>query len=72
MVINLFITAVFAAGYYGRGLPDIGLQSAGHYLGETYGQAVRGVGVEPGGCGSAFGLLRVRLEVWGGSGGSVR
>ncbi|EFJ51763.1 hypothetical protein VOLCADRAFT_56724, partial [Volvox carteri f. nagariensis] len=40
VVINLFITAVFAAGFYGADLPDIGLQNAGRYLGETYGQPV--------------------------------
>ncbi|KAG2445110.1 hypothetical protein HYH02_008977 [Chlamydomonas schloesseri] len=40
VVINLFITAVFAAGFYGADLPDIGLQSAGRYLGDTYGGAV--------------------------------
>ncbi|KAG2430797.1 hypothetical protein HXX76_009773 [Chlamydomonas incerta] len=40
VVINLFITAVFAAGFYGAELPDIGLQSAGRYLGDTYGGAV--------------------------------
>ncbi|GLC38536.1 hypothetical protein PLESTB_001736900 [Pleodorina starrii] len=40
VVINLFITAVFAAGFYGAELPDIGLQNAGKYLGETYGQPV--------------------------------
>ncbi|PNW83321.1 hypothetical protein CHLRE_05g248300v5 [Chlamydomonas reinhardtii] len=40
VVINLFITAVFAAGFHGAELPDIGLQSAGRYLGDTYGEAV--------------------------------
>ncbi|GFR45519.1 hypothetical protein Agub_g6911, partial [Astrephomene gubernaculifera] len=40
VVINLFITAVFAAGFYGAGLPEIGLQNAGRYLGDTYGQPV--------------------------------
>ncbi|KXZ51426.1 hypothetical protein GPECTOR_12g388 [Gonium pectorale] len=40
VVINLFITAVFAAGFYGRDLPDIGLQNAGRYLGQTYGPVV--------------------------------
>ncbi|KAG2491205.1 hypothetical protein HYH03_010415 [Edaphochlamys debaryana] len=40
VIINLFITAVFAAGFYGAELPDIGLQNAGRYLGETYGTPV--------------------------------
>ncbi len=44
-MINLFITAVFARGFYGTtgpdgGPPDIGLENAGRYLGETYGTAV--------------------------------
>ncbi|GIL45321.1 hypothetical protein Vafri_2585 [Volvox africanus] len=40
VVINLFITAVFAAGFSGADLPDIGLQNAGKYLGATYGELV--------------------------------
>lgn len=44
-MINLFITAVFARGFYGTtgpdgGPPDIGLENAGRYLGDTYGTAV--------------------------------
>lgn len=36
--INLFVVSVFAAGFYGKPEADtVGLQNAGHYLGETYG-----------------------------------
>lgn len=40
MFINLFVTCVFAAGFYGRGIEDIGLENAGQYLGETYGKSI--------------------------------
>lgn len=40
VVINLFVVAVFAKGFYGKEYaPEIGLANAGQYLGETYGQA---------------------------------
>eukprot|EP00878_Enallax_costatus_P009171 GHUV01009586.1.p1 GENE.GHUV01009586.1~~GHUV01009586.1.p1 ORF type:complete len:419 (+),score=81.59 GHUV01009586.1:440-1696(+) len=35
--INMFVTGVFAAGFYGQALQDIGLENAGVYLGNTYG-----------------------------------
>lgn len=35
--INMFVTGVFAAGFYGQALQDIGLENAGVYLGDTYG-----------------------------------
>eukprot|EP00879_Flechtneria_rotunda_P032602 GHRR01035837.1.p1 GENE.GHRR01035837.1~~GHRR01035837.1.p1 ORF type:complete len:102 (+),score=32.45 GHRR01035837.1:313-618(+) len=36
--INMFVTGVFAAGFHGQALQDIGLENAGMYLGKTYGQ----------------------------------
>ncbi|KAF6254916.1 natural resistance-associated macrophage protein-domain-containing protein [Scenedesmus sp. NREL 46B-D3] len=38
--INAFVTCVFAAGFYGKALQDIGLENAGQYLGEAYGPAL--------------------------------
>eukprot|EP00775_Hariotina_reticulata_P007643 gene7643-7845_t len=38
--INMFVTGVFAAGFYGQALQDIGLENAGQYLGRTYGPAM--------------------------------
>ncbi|WIA40896.1 hypothetical protein OEZ86_004557 [Tetradesmus obliquus] len=38
--INMFVTCVFAAGFYGKALQDIGLENAGQYLGEAYGPAM--------------------------------
>jgi hypothetical protein len=35
--INMFVTCVFAAGFYGKGEEDIGLANAGQYLGQVYG-----------------------------------
>ncbi|GBF91787.1 metal transporter-like [Raphidocelis subcapitata] len=44
VLINTFVTCVFAAGYYGRVTPGdaaaIGLENAGQYLGVTYGAGV--------------------------------
>jgi hypothetical protein len=41
VLINTFVTCVFARGYYGRVTPGdaaaIGLENAGKYLGATYG-----------------------------------
>jgi natural resistance-associated macrophage protein len=38
--INMFVTCVFAAGFYGKALQDIGLENAGQFLGEAYGPAM--------------------------------
>lgn len=38
--INMFVTCVFAAGFYGAALQDIGLENAGQYLGDAYGPAM--------------------------------
>eukprot|EP00201_Polytomella_parva_P013731 CAMPEP_0175070430 /NCGR_PEP_ID=MMETSP0052_2-20121109/18711_1 /TAXON_ID=51329 ORGANISM="Polytomella parva, Strain SAG 63-3" /NCGR_SAMPLE_ID=MMETSP0052_2 /ASSEMBLY_ACC=CAM_ASM_000194 /LENGTH=799 /DNA_ID=CAMNT_0016337545 /DNA_START=32 /DNA_END=2431 /DNA_ORIENTATION=- len=38
VVVNLFVVAVFAAGFFESGLTDIGLENAGHYLGEAFGK----------------------------------
>lgn len=41
-IINMFVMAVFAKGFYGtEGADKIGLQEAGDKLGETYGQVAR-------------------------------
>ncbi len=40
MVINMFVVAVFADGFFGKDLPDIGLQNAGQYLGKRFGPPV--------------------------------
>jgi NRAMP (natural resistance-associated macrophage protein)-like metal ion transporter len=37
VLINLFVIAVFAAGFYGSGADDIGLATAGLHLGERFG-----------------------------------
>ena len=31
--VNMAVVCVFAAGFYGRGIQDIGLENAGEYLG---------------------------------------
>jgi len=42
LIINMFVVAVFAKGFYGKeGADDIGLQNAGHYLGQEFGQPLR-------------------------------
>ena len=33
----MFVTCIFAAGFYGKGQEDIGLANAGEYLGQVYG-----------------------------------
>ena len=40
LFINVFIMAVFAKGFFGKDIPDIGLANAGRYLGETFGTPV--------------------------------
>ena len=42
LVINTFVVAVFAKGFYGKpGTDAIGLANAGQYLGEAFGQPMR-------------------------------
>ncbi len=40
LFINVFIMAVFAKGFFGKDIPDIGLANAGRYLGDTFGTPV--------------------------------
>lgn len=40
LFINVFIMAVFAKGFFGKDIPDIGLANAGHYLGKSFGTPV--------------------------------
>jgi hypothetical protein len=40
VAINLMVTSVFAVGFYDKDYPDIGLQSAGEYLGRRFGSEV--------------------------------
>jgi natural resistance-associated macrophage protein len=41
LLINIFVVAVFARGFYGQEGLDIGLENAGAYLGDTFGVAMR-------------------------------
>lgn len=40
LFINVFIISVFAKGFFGKGIEDIGLANAGHYLGDAFGRPV--------------------------------
>ena len=40
LFINICVVAVFARGFYGKGIPDIGLENAGRYLGDTFGTSM--------------------------------
>eukprot|EP01025_Chloroclados_australasicus_P039390 TRINITY_DN4074_c0_g1_i1.p1 TRINITY_DN4074_c0_g1~~TRINITY_DN4074_c0_g1_i1.p1 ORF type:complete len:657 (-),score=91.20 TRINITY_DN4074_c0_g1_i1:420-2138(-) len=40
VVINLSVMSVFAAGFHGKDIDDVGLSTAGRYLGEEFGQAM--------------------------------
>ena len=41
LFINIFVLSVFAKGFYGRGMGDIGLENAGQFLGEKFGQHMK-------------------------------
>lgn len=41
LFINVFVLSVFAKGFYGSEAVDIGLENAGHFLGETFGQQMK-------------------------------
>ena len=38
LFINICVVAVFARGFFGKGIEDIGLQNAGEYLGTAFGK----------------------------------
>ena len=38
LFINICVVAVFARGFFGKGIEDIGLQNAGEYLGSAFGK----------------------------------
>ena len=40
LFINICVVAVFAKGFFGKGLSDIGLENAGKYLGERFGASM--------------------------------
>ncbi|OWM65664.1 metal transporter Nramp3-like [Punica granatum] len=78
-IINLFVTTVFAKGFYGTAIADsIGLVNAGNYLQEKYGTAILyiwGVGLLAAGQSSTItgtyagqfimgGFLNLRLKKW--------
>jgi natural resistance-associated macrophage protein len=53
LLINIFVVAVFARGFYGEEELDIGLENAGVYLGETFGLPMRiiwAIGLLAAGC----------------------
>ncbi|KAK9835822.1 hypothetical protein WJX74_008692 [Apatococcus lobatus] len=41
VVINVAVLAVFAKGFYGKGIADIGLENAANYLGNAFGSNVK-------------------------------
>ena len=41
LLINIFVVAVFARGFYGTEGVKIGLENAGAYLGDTFGPLMR-------------------------------
>ena len=42
LFINVCVVSVFAKGFYGKGIEDIGLENAGNFLGETFGTSMVG------------------------------
>ena len=40
LFINVCVVSVFAKGFYGKGIEDIGLENAGNFLGETFGASM--------------------------------
>ena len=51
MLVNTFVICVFAAGFYGKGVDDIGLETAGQYLGRWAAGAAVLLGARVGGWG---------------------
>ena len=40
-IINTFVLAVFAKGFYGTAFENVGLENAGQYLGDTFGSSMK-------------------------------
>ena len=40
LFINVCVVSVFAKGFYGKGIEDIGLENAGNFLGDTFGASM--------------------------------
>lgn len=40
LFINICVVSVFAKGFFGKGIEDIGLENAGKFLSETFGSSM--------------------------------